>query len=206
MQRLPAAIEGGGGAGLADRCAWELLDAVPPLMWHIRRQLRSFRRGLSMPQFRALVKIGNEPSVSLSVVAEHLALSLPTTSRLVSGLVGRGLLKRCACATDRRQVSLGVTAKGRGVLDAAWAATGRELAGHLRDVPAARLVAVADAMDVVRGLFGSLGLPEPGGRGLAAGPGLESAAVPAAAAAVPPVARRRSSRSSSSRGGSRSRG
>ena len=54
-----------------------------------------------------------------------------------------------------------MTAKGRAVLDAAWAATGRELAGHLADVPAERLAAVADAMAVVRELFGSLGLPEP---------------------------------------------
>ena len=129
-------------------------------MWHIRRHLRAQRRGLSMPQFRALVMIGNEPDGSLSAVAEHLALSLPTTSRLVSGLVDRGLLKRTPCPTDRRQVSLGVTARGRAVLDGAWRAAGRELAGHLRAVPPDQLAAVADAMGVVRTLFGSLGLPD----------------------------------------------
>ncbi len=112
----------------ADRCAWELLDAVPPLMWHIRRSMRSFRRGLSMPQFRAMVLLANRPDASLSAVADHLALSLPTTSRMVSGLVGKGLLTRQGSTTDRRQVSIGVTAQGRAVLDAAWSGTGRELA------------------------------------------------------------------------------
>jgi DNA-binding MarR family transcriptional regulator len=150
------------GGVTAERCAWELLDAVPPLMWHIRRTLRGFRGGLSMPQFRALVMIANQPDASLSAVAEHLALSLPTTSRMVSGLVGQGLLKRCDSATDRRQVALGVTARGRSVLDTAWSATGRELAGHLGGVPAERMLAVVEAMGVVRELFGSLGLPQAG--------------------------------------------
>ncbi len=143
----------------AERCAWEMLDAVPPLMWHIRRSMRSFRRGLSMPQFRAMVFVSNEPDVSLSAVADHLALSLPTTSRMVSGLVGKGFLTRQDSAADRRQVSLGVTAKGRAVLDAAWSGTGLELAGHLAGVPADRRASVVDAMAVLRDLFGSLGLP-----------------------------------------------
>ena len=144
----------------AERCAWALLDAVPPLMWHIRRSMRSFRRGLSMPQFRAMVLLANEPDASLSAVADHLALSLPTTSRMVSGLVAKGLLTRQDCAADRRQVSLGVTSKGRAVLDAAWSGTGRDLAGHLAGVPAERRASVVAAMAVVRDLFGSLGLPE----------------------------------------------
>ena len=112
-----------------------------------------------MPQFRAMVLIANEPNASLSAVAEHLALSLPTTSRLVSGLVDKGLLARHGCPTDRRQVSLGVTASGRGVLDAAWSGTGLALAERLRDVPSDRRAAVVAAAGVIRELFGSLGLP-----------------------------------------------
>ena len=161
MQRLPPGSKLSVDDASVERCAWALLDAVPPLMWHIRRSMRSFRQGLSMPQFRAMVLIANEPEASLSAVAEHLALSLPTTSRMVSGLVGKGLLTRQDCATDRRQVSLGVTAKGRAVLDAAWSGTGRELAVHLADVPADGRSAVVAAMGVVRGLFGSLGLDGP---------------------------------------------
>ncbi len=162
MQRLASGTIGravGSGPGSPEGCAWALLDAVPPLMWHIRRTMRSFRAGLSMPQFRAMVLIANEPAASLSAVADHLALSLPTTSRMVSGLVAKGLLTRRDSAADRRQVSLGVTAKGRAVLDTAWTATGRELAGHLRDVPPDRLASLAAAMGVVGELFGSLGLP-----------------------------------------------
>ena len=160
MQRLAGDTNSGPDGASAERCAWELLDAVPPLMWHIRRSMRSFRRGLSMPQFRAMVLIANQPAASLSAVAEHLALSLPTTSRMVSGLVAKGLLTRVDCVADRRQVALGVTAKGRSVLDAAWTGTGRELAGHLAGVPPDRRAAVVAAMGVVRDLFGSLGLPK----------------------------------------------
>jgi DNA-binding MarR family transcriptional regulator len=83
-------------------CAWELLDALPPVMWSIRKAMRSHRGGLSMPQFRAMVMIRNEPDTSLSTVADHLALSLPTTSRIVTGLVEKGFLKRGGCAGVRR--------------------------------------------------------------------------------------------------------
>src|SRR5580700_10156635 len=87
-------------------CALDLLDAVPPVIWFIRREMRAFRKGLSLPQFRTLSLINRQPAASLSAVADHLGASLPTASRMVQGLVAQGLLARKGCREDRRQLAL----------------------------------------------------------------------------------------------------
>jgi DNA-binding MarR family transcriptional regulator len=137
-----------------------MLDAAPPMMWHIRRSMRSHRKGLSMPQFRAMVMISNEPDISLSCVAEHLALSLPTTSRIVTGLVNKGFLKRHDSADDRRKMVLGITARGSSVLNVAWSAAQRSMAVELEKFTPGQRAMVSDAMRIVKQMFGSLGLPE----------------------------------------------
>jgi len=137
-----------------------VLDALPPVMWMIRKAMRSHRGGLSMPQFRAMVMIRNEPDTSLSTVAEYLALSLPTTSRIVTGLVDKGFLKRGGCAEDRRQCSLGITGRGQTVLNAAWSAAQKSLAEQIEQFSPAQRSAVAEAMRVLKPVFGSLGLPD----------------------------------------------
>ncbi len=112
-----------------------------------------------MPQFRALVMIANEPETSLSEVADHLALSLPTTSRIVTGLVKQGLLKRSDCVEDRRQLSLGITSRGQGVLNTSWAAAQQSIAKELEEFNPQQRATIVAAMQVVKKMFGALGLP-----------------------------------------------
>jgi DNA-binding MarR family transcriptional regulator len=139
-------------------CARELLDAAPPMMWHIRRAMRQHRGGLSMPQFRAMVYISNKPCISLSGVAEHLAFSLPTTSRIITGLVNKGFLKRQGCAEDRRQMSLGITSRGQAVLSGAWGAAQQSVAVELKQFTPQQRAELANGMRMVKQMFGSLGL------------------------------------------------
>ena len=94
MQLLSAANKSSGG----NTCAQEVLEAAPSLVWYIRLHMRKHREGLSVPQFRALVKVRDVPAVSLSSVADHLGASMPTASRIVGKLVQRGLLMRGNCA------------------------------------------------------------------------------------------------------------
>ena len=111
-----------------------------------------------MPQFRAMVMISNQPSASLSCVAEHLAMSLPTTSRIVTGLVNKGFLKREGSIEDRRQMSLLMTARGQAVLSGAWAAAQEGMADELKQFSAQQRTTIVDAMKMVKTMFGSLGL------------------------------------------------
>ena len=103
--------------------------------------------------------ISNEPDTSLSEVADHLALSLPTTSRIVTGLVKQGLLKRSDSVEDRRQLSLGITARGQGVLNISWAAAQESMAKELQPFNAKQRATIVAAMQIVKQMFGALGLP-----------------------------------------------
>jgi len=157
MQSLRAASN----SASASACARELLDALPPVTWFMRRTMRSYRKGLSLPQFRALVLIDREPAVSLSAVADHLGVSLPTASRTVAGLVRKGLLAREGCRTDRRQCELSLTARGRAVLDTAWKGTQQKLAERLEELPAYDRAQLCATMEALKNIFGSLTVRAP---------------------------------------------
>jgi len=157
MQSLPAAIKSIGPddrASSAAAAAGELLDVLPPLMRFVRKHMRSHRtEGLSVPQFRTLVALDATPAMKLSAVADFLGASAPTTSRIVSKLVAKGLVTRCECARDRRQVDLRLTARGQRVRDVAREATQILLAKELATLGAADQRAVLQAMQALRSLF-----------------------------------------------------
>lgn len=143
---------------LADISARELLDAVPPVIWFIRRQMRHFRRDLSLAQFRTLTLVNRQPAASLSAVADHLGASLPTASRMVHGLVERGLLARQGCQGDRRQLALAITPRGEALLNTAWEETQASLKSELSRLSPVQQQNIADAMQLLKGVFGALGL------------------------------------------------
>jgi DNA-binding MarR family transcriptional regulator len=132
-----------------------MLDAMPQVMWFIRRHMRRHRtRGMSIPQFRTLVLLDARPDACLSEVAENLGASLPTASRIVSGLVSKQLVERQTCATDRRHCELRLTPAGRAVLNAGRQATQEHLAGELAGLSAADRSVVTAAMGVLDRAFG----------------------------------------------------
>ena len=73
---------------------------------------------LSLPQYRllAMVAEGDERATAL---AGRLALSKPTITAAVDGLVDRGLVDRAVVAEDRRAVVIRITAAGKKALAAA---------------------------------------------------------------------------------------
>lgn len=134
-------------------CAAEVFDAVPPVIWYLRRQMRAQRQGLSIPQFRALYMVQAQPAANLSAVAEHLGISLPATSRLVGGLQSRGFVQRRDRKDDRRQLELAITTRGAEVLDAARAATLARMRRELARLDDGQRKLVVRAMRLLRGVF-----------------------------------------------------
>lgn len=79
----------------ADTIARELLEVVPVIMRTIRAEMRSHRGAdMSVVQFRALLFLNRNPGTSLSAVAEHLDLTLPTVSKMIDGMVANHLVTR----------------------------------------------------------------------------------------------------------------
>jgi long-chain acyl-CoA synthetase len=108
---------------------------------------------LSLPQYRVLVLLGDGTAVA-SVLASKLAVSPPSVTAIVDGLVARGLVKRHSDGGDRRRVTHALTDKGRRVLSEADAETNARLeavARHLATRDHERAVAGLrlwyDAMD-----------------------------------------------------------
>ncbi len=90
---------------------------------------------LSLPQYRVLALLGDGSTAS-SVLARQLAVSPPTVTAVVDGLVARGLVERRADPEDRRRLTLLLTRDGKRVLAAADAAAEArldEIAGFLEE-------------------------------------------------------------------------
>jgi long-chain acyl-CoA synthetase len=90
---------------------------------------------LSLPQYRVLSLLGDGSSAS-SALAHRLAVSPPSVTAVVDGLVARALVTREADAGDRRRLTLQLTPDGRKLLRAAEGAVDArlgEIAGYLED-------------------------------------------------------------------------
>ena len=99
--------------------------------------------GLSLPQYRMLSYLSRGSSAA-SPAARQLAVSRPSVTALVDGVVARGLVSRVPDAADRRRITLALTPEGYAVVERAEAAiTARltALAGHLPPEDAERAVA-----------------------------------------------------------------
>lgn len=126
-----------------------VLDTVPLLLWYVRRHMRRHRKGLSVPQFRVLNKIQDNPDASLSCVAEHLGASLPTASRIVAILVDRGFLARQESRQDRRQMKLTLTPAGRSIVESARRASVAQIDREFSRISTADRSAVQGAMAIL---------------------------------------------------------
>jgi len=118
-----------------------VLRPVPPSVGRVMARLaRQVERAvdpldLSLAQYRVLALLGDGSSAS-SALAAQLAVSPPSISSVVDGLVGRGLVERQPDPADRRRLTLLLTVAGTSLLtDADQAVADRlaEIAAYLDD-------------------------------------------------------------------------
>jgi len=90
-------------------------ETFPPI-WHATRsmthQTATEEFGITAAQFHILRGIWEGRS-SVSALAECMHLSRPNISRTVDDLVNAGLVERKRGTTDRREIGLNLTDKGR---------------------------------------------------------------------------------------------
>jgi len=140
--------------GAPDECAQEVLDVVPLAMRVIRKKLREHgTQLLSVPQFRTLLFISRNEGASLSEVADHIGLTLPSMSALVDGLVTRNFVTRRTHRDDRRRIDLALTQQGETTLRSAWNATQDYLKGRFDRLPETERVTIVRGMRIIRRVF-----------------------------------------------------
>ena len=137
--------------GSLDEPAREILDVVPLAMRVIRKQLRKHSAQLlSVPQFRTLLFISRNKGVSLSQVADHIGLTLPSMSTLVDGLVIRDFVVRRTHQDDRRRMNLTLTERGETTVQSARKKTQDYLKERLSLFSEAERVTVFRGMGILR--------------------------------------------------------
>ncbi len=138
----------------SDECARDVLEVVPLIMRAIRAEMRSHRTpDLSVPQFRTLAYLSRHEGASLSDVAEHIGLTLPSMSKMVDGLVTRQLVTRETSPSDRRRVTLRLTPLGQTTWQSAREATQAHLSQRVAALSAAKRATVVTAMQALRPIF-----------------------------------------------------
>jgi len=139
---------------LLDTCAHELMDTTPKIMQSIRMEMRrGHGSDLSIPQFRSLRFIQRNPDTSLSDLADHLGLTLPSVSKLIDGLVKQELIDRQESTTDRRRLMLVLTQKGEAIIGSALASAQAHLSSILTALSNDELKTIHLALELLNPLF-----------------------------------------------------
>ncbi len=137
-----------------ENTAQQVLEIVPAVMRTIRAEFRTQRsRDLSVAQFRTLAYIKNNDGASLSSLATHIGLTLPSMSKLIDGLVSRGLVTRDLDQEDRRKICLCLTKTGKDELESAYEHTQTFLADKISGLAKEDLDIVSRSMQILKSLF-----------------------------------------------------
>ena len=100
------------------------------VMRTVAAEMRRSRRPLAPTQMGSLMRIAAGPC-TMSELARHQAVSLPTISKSVDMLVRRGWVERWADKRDRRQSMVHLTPRGRRVLSDIQQRAERHVTGTL---------------------------------------------------------------------------
>ena len=139
-----------------EACATLLMGTVPLVMRTVRAEMRSHRsQDLSVPQFRALAFLHRHPGASVSDVAAHIGLTLPSISKMIDRLVARDLVSRHNPPEDRRRICLELTVQGEATWQTAADATRAHLAQRLAALAPEERTIVAQAMRSLHMVFGA---------------------------------------------------
>jgi len=97
----------------AHDAAGDVLEAVPAIMDALREVMRRHVDvPLSVPQFRCLNYIAQQPASSIGDVAGFLGVTMPTASAMVDRLVRAGAVRPGVAEHDRRRSQLHLTSAG----------------------------------------------------------------------------------------------
>lgn len=113
-------------------------------------ETRLAENAMTLPQFRVLAFL-SEGEWAASVLADWLAVSRPSVTAIVDGLVERGLVERHDSPTDRRRVLHHLTGDGRAALATSTAVLDETLGSlfeHLDEGERARALDGLDQLGV----------------------------------------------------------
>lgn len=112
-----------------------VLGASRVLVAVAARSLADAGEDVTLTQYRSLIVLASRGPQTVADLADLLAVTAPTASRLCERLVKKGLIRRRAGQHDRRRVHVALTATGRDLIDAVTIRRRREIAELLAPIP-----------------------------------------------------------------------
>ena len=112
-----------------------VLTASRVLVAIAARSLAEVGDEVTLTQYRSLVVLASRGPQGVAALAEELAVTPSTVSRLCDRLVRKGLVRRREDRRDRRAVRLALTPAGRSLVDAVTARRRTEIARLLEEIP-----------------------------------------------------------------------
>lgn len=112
-----------------------VLSASRVLVAVAARSLADAGEDVTLTQYRSLVVLASRGPKTVAELADVVAVTPPTASRLCDRLVKKGLIRRRAGRHDRRQVHIALTETGRELIDAVTVRRRREIADLLAAIP-----------------------------------------------------------------------
>ncbi|MEU2424994.1 MarR family transcriptional regulator [Streptomyces sp. NPDC007851] len=101
----------------------------------------------SPSQMRVLLMLEHQDGINLRTLADSLASTPPSTSRLCDRLGAAGFVERVVSPTDRREVRLHLSSRGRAFLDDLRARREQEVKAVLKLMPAAKRTALLEGLE-----------------------------------------------------------
>ncbi|MEV6617951.1 MarR family transcriptional regulator [Streptomyces sp. NPDC051051] len=101
----------------------------------------------SASQLRVLFVLEHQEGINLRTLADSLASTPPSTSRLCDRLQAAGLVERVVSPSDRRELRLRLSGRGRAFLADLRERRERELRAVLAGMPAGKRSALLEGLD-----------------------------------------------------------
>src|SRR6185503_10743484 len=136
----------------ARETARDLLEIMPLVMRAVAAELRAAGEMPAPAHFGLLLKLREQPR-TLTELAAHWGVSLPTTSNSVTALAERGWVRRNAPGKDRRVAVIEVTPAGRAVLERVGRAAEVQLAEALAPLDRTSQRRLRAGLAVLRNVF-----------------------------------------------------
>jgi DNA-binding MarR family transcriptional regulator len=129
-----------------DQLVTALLTASRALVGVSARSLVGVEETVTVTQFRTLVVLRAHGVSRLNRLSDRLQVNASTTLRTVDRLMAVGLVDRRENPDDRREVVIGLTDRGRRLVDEVTARRRRAIEEIVRAMPVEQRAAMVDAL------------------------------------------------------------
>lgn len=123
-----------------------VLSASRVLVAIAARSLAEVGEEVTLTQYRSLVVLASRGPQGVAALAEAVAVTSPTASRMCERLVKKGLVTRRVGRRDRRQVRIALSPAGRQLVDTVTARRRAEIEQLVASIPVASRGEVVDAL------------------------------------------------------------